>query len=86
MRFVSMNWSPGYLNVCPQHTDIEVKCTCCGEQKPFDRHTVPPLFRHALIEDIEPRLRCSSCGAKAAKMLFGSYVDDAAGTNRLLSR
>lgn len=72
-RFVKMDWTPGYLNVCPRHTAIEVMCKACGEHKPFDRETVPPSMRHRLIDDIEPMLRCS-CGAKAAKLLFGYYA------------
>lgn len=74
-RFVKMDWTPGYLNVCPAHTVIEVKCAACGEQKPFDRDRVPTGLRHKLISDIEPLLRCS-CGAKAAKLLFGYYSSD----------
>jgi hypothetical protein len=52
MRFVNMNWSPGYLNVCPPHTDILVECTSCGVRRPFDRETVPSRIRHSLITDI----------------------------------
>jgi hypothetical protein len=74
MRFVKTDWSPGYINVCPQHTVIMVECTACGVQKPFDRKNLPDHLHHSLITDIEPLLKCS-CGAKAAKMLFGYYVE-----------
>ena len=74
MRFRQIpDWSPGYINVCPQHVDIVAKCLACGEQRPFDKQKLPAGKRHALIEDIEPHMKCMSCGAKSGKLLFGSY-------------
>lgn len=74
-RFVETpNWKPGYMNVVPQHTEISVRCKACGEECEFDRFRLPPVLRHALVEDVEARLKCSSCCAKAAKLLFGGYV------------
>jgi hypothetical protein len=71
-RFVQIkDWTPGYLNVCPAHVEIHVICGGCGEEREFDRRSVPVSLRHELIEDIEPRLKCSLCGAKAAKLIFG---------------
>lgn len=72
-RFIRIpDWSPGYINVCPHHVDIMVRCEACGTEKEFDRKSLPPTLRHALIEEIEPRLICA-CGAKAAKLLFGHF-------------
>ncbi|NEK42896.1 hypothetical protein GR250_15865 [Rhizobium leguminosarum] len=68
------DWSPGYINVCPQHVQIMVECTACGVKREFDRKTLPNGLRHALIEEIEPRLKCA-CGAKAAKLRFGHVLD-----------
>ncbi|MBY5849693.1 hypothetical protein HFN51_03850 [Rhizobium leguminosarum] len=68
------NWSPGYINVCPQHLDIMVECTACGAMREFDRNSLPDSLRHALVEEIEKRLRCV-CGVKAAKLKFGHFVD-----------
>jgi hypothetical protein len=75
MRFMETpNWKPGYLNVVPRHTDIRVRCKACGEEREFDRDRLPSALRHGLIETVEARLKCSSRGAKAAKLLFGSYI------------
>ena len=70
------NWTPGYLNVCPDHVDILAECTACGETREFQRDKLSMAMRHALVADIEKRLKCSSCGAKSGKLLFGSYVGD----------
>ncbi|MBX4941192.1 hypothetical protein [Rhizobium binae] len=69
------DWSPGYLNVTPQHVTIIALCKACGASREFDRNGVPANLRHALIADIERRLKCSSCGAKAGRLRFGSYVE-----------
>jgi hypothetical protein len=75
-RFVETpNWKPGYLNVVPQHTEIGVRCKACGEERKLDRDRLAAPLRHALVEDVEARLKCASCGAKAAKLLFGSYIE-----------
>jgi hypothetical protein len=68
------DWTPGYINVCPHHVDILVRCESCGREAEFDRRSLPPLLRHSLVEEIAPRLRCS-CGAKQAKLLFGNWVE-----------
>lgn len=70
------NWNPGYLNVTPQHTVIMARCEACGSEREFDRDRVPSAMRQALIADIEPLLRCVSCGAHAGRLRFGSYLDD----------
>jgi hypothetical protein len=70
------DWTPGYLNVTPQHLVILVKCEACGSEREFDRRAVPSVVRHALIKDIEARLRCVNCGAKSGRLGFGSYLDD----------
>ncbi|NEI60893.1 hypothetical protein [Rhizobium leguminosarum] len=69
------DWSPGYINVCPHHMDIMIECTACGAMRTFDRNILPNELKHALIVEIEKRLRCS-CGVKAAKLRFGHFVDD----------
>ncbi|TBA59234.1 hypothetical protein ELH59_15015 [Rhizobium ruizarguesonis] len=69
------NWSPGYINVCPQHLDIMVECTACGAMREFDRNSLPDSLKHALVEEIEKRLRCV-CGVKAAELRFGHFVDE----------
>jgi hypothetical protein len=72
-KFVEIrNWSPGYINVAPHHVEIRVQCRACDKEVDFDRRSLPPLLHHALITDIEARMKCS-CGAKQAKMLFGHY-------------
>jgi hypothetical protein len=76
-RFVPIpNWTPGYINVCPRHIDILAECKACGEMRPFQRNKLSFAARHALITDIEQRLKCTFCGAKNGKLLFGSYVED----------
>jgi uncharacterized Zn finger protein len=55
--------------------DIIAECKACGERREFDRNAVPTVLRQALIEEIEPKLKCSSCGAKSGKLLFGHYMD-----------
>jgi hypothetical protein len=76
-RFLPIrDWSPGYINVCPQHVVILAECTACGESREFDRGALPQRRRHALITEIEKRMKCTSCGAKAAKLRFGDYMDD----------
>lgn len=67
-------WSPGYLNVTPHHVVILAECMACGDRREFDRDTVPTVLRHALIAEIEPRLKCSACGQKAGKLRFGSWA------------
>jgi hypothetical protein len=47
---------------------------CDRDEREFDRDKLPSSLRHGLIETVEARLKCSSCGAKAAKLLFGSYI------------
>lgn len=69
------DWTPGYLNTCPHHIDIMVECMACGTTREFHRYKLSMSARHALISDIEPRLKCSSCGVKSGKLRFGSYVD-----------
>lgn len=76
-RFLEIkDWSPGYLNVTPQHVTILAHCEACGTEREFDRRSLPREMMHNLIADIEPRLRCASCGAKAGRLRFGSYLDD----------
>jgi hypothetical protein len=76
-RFVRIpEWTPGYMNVCPHHIDILVECTACGETREFHRDNLSMAMRHALIADIEKRLKCTSCGKKAGKLRFGSYVTE----------
>jgi hypothetical protein len=48
---------PGYMNVVPQHTEIRVRCKTCGEEREFDRFRLPLVLRHALVEDVEARLK-----------------------------
>jgi hypothetical protein len=75
-RFIPIpGWSPGYLYVCPHHVTILVRCEACGIEREFDRDSLPHSLRHALVREIEPRLKCS-CGAKQAKLRFGSYAGD----------
>lgn len=77
MRFQEIaDWSPGYINVCPPHLDIMAECIACGKTSEFNKQTVPTMLRHALITDIELRLKCSSCGAKAGKLKFGYFVGE----------
>nr|WP_064246950.1 hypothetical protein [Rhizobium leguminosarum]OAP95078.1 hypothetical protein A4U53_17805 [Rhizobium leguminosarum] len=77
MRFLEIkDWTPGYLNVTPQHMTILVKCEACGSEREFDRSNLPQHWRHALITDIEARLKCTACGAKNGRLRFGSYLDD----------
>ncbi|TCL70669.1 hypothetical protein [Rhizobium sp. BK251] len=70
------NWSPGYMNVCPAHVVILVECKACGERREFDKHSLPPSLHHALVTTVESRLKCTSCGEKSGKMLFGHYGKD----------
>ena len=69
------DWSPGYINVCPQHVVIRVKCSACNAEREFDRNSLPSLLHHASVEDIESRMKCASCDKKAAKLRFGFYVE-----------
>lgn len=68
-------WSPGRLNYVVHHTVIMAECLVCGEMREFDRDAVPPVLKHSLISEIEPRLKCSACGKRAAKLRFGNWVD-----------
>ncbi|PDS67882.1 hypothetical protein CO651_32265 [Rhizobium phaseoli] len=60
--------------MAPQHVTILARCEACGAEREFDRQSVPALLRHALISELEERLRCTSCGAKAGRLRFGSYA------------
>ena len=68
------DWTPGYINVAPEHVDIMVECTACSHTTEFDRYGLPNDLKHALISDVESRLKCSSCGAKSAKLRFGHWM------------
>lgn len=70
------NWSPVYLNVAPHHLAILAECQACGQRREFDKRKVPPGLQHSLIREIEPLLKCSSCGARAGKLRFGSWAGD----------
>lgn len=70
------DWTPGYINVTPAHLDVMAECTACGEMREFRTDNLPSALRHALISDIEPHLKCTSCGAKSGKLRFGSYVGE----------
>lgn len=70
------DWSPGYINVAPQHVDIMAECQACGEQRQFDRKSLPASMSHHLIKEIEPHLKCATCGAKAGKLRFGHYAGE----------
>lgn len=65
------NWSPGYINVAPANLDIMAECTACGQSREFFKRSLPDSLWHALISDIEARMKCSACGAKAGKLKFG---------------
>lgn len=69
-KFVEQDWTPGYINACPLPVDIVVECTTCGARRKFEREALPPILKHPLINDIEPRLKGASCEAKRARMLF----------------
>lgn len=76
-RFLEIaNWSPGYINVAPQHMVIMAECMACGETRQFLKSSLPESLRHALIREIEERLKCCSCGAKAGKLRFGSFKSE----------
>lgn len=76
-RFLEIkDWSPGYLNVTPQHVTILARCEACGTEREFDRQAVPREMMHSLVMHIEARLRCKTCGAKAGRLRFGNYIDD----------
>ncbi|TBY41609.1 hypothetical protein [Rhizobium leguminosarum] len=68
------DWTPGYMNVAPAHLDMMVKCTACGLEREFSKEHLPRSLRQALVKDIEKRLSCSSCGAKAGKLKFGYWL------------
>ncbi|MBX5268525.1 hypothetical protein HJB99_07520 [Rhizobium sp. NLR17b] len=68
------DWSPGYINVAPDHVTIMAECQACGEQREFDRKALPRGMQQHLISEIEPHLKCATCGAKAGKLRFGYYV------------
>lgn len=70
------DWTPGYINATPAHLDIMAECTACGEMREFSRDSLPRGLSHALISEIEPHLKCTSCGAKSAKLRFGSYLGE----------
>ncbi|MGZ2484248.1 hypothetical protein ACVITL_002771 [Rhizobium pisi] len=70
------DWSPGYINVTPAHLAIMAECTACGQQREFSKEDLPQNLRHSHVEDVEKRLKCSSCGAKAGKLRFGYYLAD----------
>ncbi|MDO3431209.1 hypothetical protein QWJ46_00780 [Rhizobium sp. CBN3] len=75
-RFLEIKgWSPGYLYVAPQHVTIMAACQACGTEREFDRQSVPRRLEFALIPEIEAHLKCSACGSKAGRLLFGSYLD-----------
>lgn len=77
MRFQQIkNWTPGYLNVCPRHLAIRVRCEACRTEKDFDRDALPFQYHHAAIDDIEAKLKCE-CGEKRARLIFGSLLDEA---------
>ncbi|ARO22967.1 hypothetical protein TAL182_CH01154 [Rhizobium sp. TAL182] len=67
-------WSPGYINVTPEHVTIMAECVACGATREFARESLPSGLQFALISEIEPHLKCSSCGAKAGRLRFGNYV------------
>lgn len=68
------DWTPGYMNAAPAHLDIMAKCSACGQEQEFSKESLPSSLRHALVEDVEKRLRCSACGAKAGKLKFGYWL------------
>lgn len=75
-RFLEINgWSPGYLYVAPHHVTILARCDACGAEREFDRQSVPARLDFALIPEIEARLKCTACGAKAGRLRFGSYLE-----------
>ena len=69
-------WSPGYINVTPEHVTIMAECTACGAAREFARESLPSHLHFSLISEIEACLKCSSCGAKAARLKFGHYMKD----------
>lgn len=70
------DWIPGSMNVAPAHLDIMAKCTACGQEQGFSKESLPNSLKHALVEDVEKRLKCSSCGAKAGKLKFGYWLKE----------
>ncbi|OWV92549.1 hypothetical protein ATY81_24410 [Rhizobium sp. R72] len=75
MRFINSNWNPGCIHYVPHHVDIVAKCHACGAERRFDRGSLPPSLRHAYIDEIQPRLKCQTCGAKGGEMMFGSVEE-----------
>ncbi|PDS74702.1 hypothetical protein [Rhizobium sp. L43] len=76
-RFQSIrDWSPGYIHATPSHLDIMAECVACGETRPFSKASLPHGLQHAEVRDVEKRLKCASCGAKAGKLLFGNYLEE----------
>ncbi|MET3754841.1 Zn ribbon nucleic-acid-binding protein [Rhizobium binae] len=62
------DWSPGYMNATPSHLDIMAECVACGQTRPFSKESLPQARRHAEVSDVEKRLKCVACGAKAGKL------------------
>ncbi|WEA27926.1 hypothetical protein [Rhizobium binxianense] len=67
------DWSPGYMNATPSHLDIMAECVACGAIRPFSKASLPQELQHAEVREVEKRLKCAACGAKAGKLRFGSY-------------
>ncbi|OWV94284.1 hypothetical protein ATY81_12615 [Rhizobium sp. R72] len=77
MRFIQTpNWKPGCIHYVPNHVDIVVKCHACEAERQFDRNSLPARFEHAYIDEIQPRLKCKTCGAKGGELMFGSVEKD----------
>ncbi|MBB4194866.1 hypothetical protein [Rhizobium aethiopicum] len=70
------DWSPGYINVTPEHVAIMAECTACGAAREFARESLPSHLQFSLISEIEQRLKCTECGAKAGKLKFGFHVGE----------
>jgi NifU-like protein involved in Fe-S cluster formation len=65
------------MHIAPAHMDIMAKCMACGQEREFDKRQLPAHLQHADVEDVEARLKCSACGAKAGKLEFGHYEGSA---------
>ncbi len=74
-KFVEQHRWTTSLRVIPHHVDFVVSCQECGYQRPVARVDLQAMAgAEDDLEAIDRRLRCSSCQAKAGRVLVGFYA------------
>jgi hypothetical protein len=73
-RFRPVQWHDAHIRTIPHHTTAVASCRACGSLREIPAEVIRTDANSSRsISQAAARLRCSSCGARDADLMFGDY-------------